>query len=99
MKKTSPEVLIFIEKMKQYIKNAEDIREYFFLDIEGAEDIFINNLTEIAEQNFEKTGFPELTKEQFEVIREKVHLLVLETKKEIYEKFAKNSLLKKFSLN
>ena len=71
---SNPEVLIYVERIKHFLKINEDARNYFIVN--GDEDKFFTNLSKISEKNFKKNGEPELTKEQMESLRLNV---VLET--------------------
>lgn len=61
------EILVYIQKVKNYLKTNEEAREYFI----GESDVddFYKHLTIISEKNFNQNGQPELTKEQFELLR------------------------------
>lgn len=61
------EVLVYLQKVKTYLNSSEDARKYFI----GESDVneFYNQLTIISNKNFETNGQPELTKEQFELLR------------------------------
>lgn len=71
---SNPEVLIYVERVKQFLKINEEARNYFIVN--GDEDKFFSKLSKISERNFKKNGEPELTKEQMESLRLNV---VLET--------------------
>lgn len=64
---SNPEVLIYVERVKHYLKTNEEARNYFIVN--GNEDMFFTRLSKISEKNFEKSGEPELTKEQMESLR------------------------------
>lgn len=63
----SPEVLIYIEKVKNFIDNNSKAKEYFLKNT-NREDFF-HNLAVVAQGNFENIGQAELTTEQFDGIR------------------------------
>lgn len=62
-----PEVLIYIQNLKNFIYKNKNASEYF--SYIGKEDEFFSKVTEYSTENFEKNGHPELTTEQFEEIR------------------------------
>lgn len=75
----SPEVLIYIQTLKNYFENNEETRNYFLAGgIDGEEFFFL--VGEVSQKNFEKTGEPQLTKEQFEFLK-----LTLQTFKMVEE--------------
>jgi hypothetical protein len=84
----SPEVLIYVQNVKNFFKHDVDARNYFLNKVD--EEMFFKYLTDISQKNFEKDGEPVLTKDQFELIR-KTLLLVDITKKEYDEKESLNS--------
>lgn len=61
------EVLIYLQKVKNYLKTNDEARDYFI----GNSDIeeFYDQLSIISSKNFETKGQPELTPEQFELLR------------------------------
>jgi hypothetical protein len=61
------EVLVYLQKIKNYLNTSEDAKNYFI----GQADVdeFYKELTIISNKNFETKGQPELTKEQFELLR------------------------------
>jgi len=63
----SPEVLIYIQKVKTYLENDENARGYFLDGVD--EELFYQHLIEISQKNFEKDGEPTLTQDQFELLR------------------------------
>ena len=65
--KFSPDILIYIQTVKNFLENNEGIRKYFLTNVD--EDLFFENLGQIAEINLTKNGEPQLSKEQFEVLR------------------------------
>jgi hypothetical protein len=65
--KFSPDILIYIQSVKNFLENNEGIRKYFLTNVD--EDLFFENLGQIAEINLTKNGEPQLSKEQFEVLR------------------------------
>jgi len=63
----SPEVLIYINKLRDFLSKNQESKEYFLHGIN--EEIFFEHLTEFSEKNFKENGEPTLTIEQFELIR------------------------------
>lgn len=64
----SPEVLIYIQTLKHYFENNQESRDYFLGGgIDGEEFFFL--VGEVSQKNFEKTGEPQLSKEQFEFLK------------------------------
>jgi hypothetical protein len=63
----NPEVLIYINKVKEYLEKNEEANRYLL----GTNDydLFFDEVLKFAEINFEKKGDATLTKEQFEEIR------------------------------
>ena len=78
----SPEVLIYVQNVRNYLNKDLEARNYFLNEID--EEMFFKYLTEISQKNFEKDGEPILTKDQFELIR-KTLLLIDITKKDFKE--------------
>lgn len=63
----SPEVLIYLQTVKNFLDNNKDAKSYFLSNLN--EEEFFNHILEVAEKNFKKTGEPQLSKEQFEFLR------------------------------
>lgn len=63
----SPEVLIYLQTVKNFLSNNEDAKSYFLSFVD--EEDFYEKLLEISEINFTKNGNPELSREQFEFLR------------------------------
>ena len=88
----SPEVLIYLQTIKNYFENNEETRSYFLSHLD--KDEFFRLVGETSEINFKKTGEPQLSKEQFEFLR--VSLMIFKKAEEtpdehfIYEYNAKN---------
>ena len=78
MDNIGPEVLIYLQQVKNYFKTNVEAREYFIGD--GNEDAFFKHLTEIAEKNFETEGNPMLNKEQFELLRTTIKVVQIAEK-------------------
>lgn len=65
--KMPPDVLVYVQSVKKYFSSNPDAQKYF--SIEGNEQQFFDQITEISQKNYEKNGEPELTIEQFEELR------------------------------
>lgn len=65
--KFSPDILIYIQTVKNFLENNKDTKEYFLTNVD--EESFYVNLGQIAQINLEKNGEPQLSKEQFEILR------------------------------
>lgn len=63
----SPEVLIYIQTVKNYFKTNKEARDYFLS--ESNEELFFKHMAEISQKNFDKEGEVMLNKEQFELLR------------------------------
>ena len=63
----SPEVLIYIQTVKNYFETNKEAREFFLSNSDG--ELFYKHMTEIAQKNFEKNGEATLDREQFELLR------------------------------
>lgn len=63
----SPESLIYLQTIKNYFENNEEARKYFLSNLN--EDEFFNAILKVAENNFKKTGEPQLSQEQLEFLR------------------------------
>ena len=66
----SPEVLIYIQTIKSYLKHNSEAREYFLNN--NNEDDFYKRLTMISQKNFDEAGDEKLSKIQFESLRESI---------------------------
>ena len=73
----SPEVLIYIQTEKKYLKTNKEAREYFLA--ESDEELFFKHLAEISQKNFEKDGEVMLNKEQFELLKSTVRAIKIST--------------------
>lgn len=74
----SSEVLVYIQKIKNYFTQNKESRDYFVVN--GDEDFFFYHLGEISQKNFEKNGDPLLTYDQFELIRRTIILISIVNK-------------------
>lgn len=73
----SPEVLIYVQQVKNYFENNEEAKEYFLSNNDV--EFFFNQLKTISNKNFIKNGNPQLTLEQLELIR-RMSFIVTEKK-------------------
>jgi hypothetical protein len=67
MENLPPEVLIYIQTVKNFFSKNEGTREYFLSQID--EDVFFKFLGDISKKNFEDSGEVMLTEVQFELLR------------------------------
>ena len=72
-KHMSEEVLIYIQNLKHYINSHEEALKYFTMM--NKKDEFFESAVKLSQKNFEDTGEPELTIDQFEEIRQKLYPL------------------------
>lgn len=63
----SPEVLTYLQTVKNFLKKNEEARKYFLSGVD--EDSFYEHLCDIAEKNFATLGEPMLNREQFDLLR------------------------------
>jgi hypothetical protein len=80
MEEFSPEVFIYLQTVKNYLKTNLEARNYFLGDSD--EELFYKHLCEISQKNYEKNGEVMLNKEQFELLRTTVKV-VTTSKKDI----------------
>jgi len=67
MDNVSPEVLIYLQSVKNYFETNKEAKEFFLSN--SNEELFYKHMTEIAQKNFEKNGEATLDREQFELLR------------------------------
>ena len=80
----SPEVLIYVQSVKNYFDTNKEAGEYF---LNGTnEELFFKHLTEIAQKNFSKSGESMLNREQFELLRKTILALSVIEKKSFTKK-------------
>lgn len=70
MDKISPEVLIYLQSVKNYFETNQEAKEFFLSN--SNEELFYKHMTEIAEKNLKKSGTATLDREQFELLRRTV---------------------------
>ena len=66
----SPDVLIYIQNVRKYLTSSEEYVEYFGLN--KNEEEFFDVVIELAQENFEEKGEPQLSIEQFEEAKTKI---------------------------
>lgn len=97
----SPEVLIYIQTVKNYFIKNKEAREYFLNGVD--EELFYKYLGEISQKNFDKEGEVMLNVNQFEFLKKAIKAIsiVKDSKEEqLEEKFFVNVKgYGKFSLN
>lgn len=76
------EVLIYLQKIKSYLNTNKEAREYFIGD--SSIDEFYKHLSIISNKNFETNGQPELTKEQFELLRMTIKVVTIRNQRVFY---------------
>jgi len=69
----SPEVLIYVQTVKNYFEKNEQAREYFIGDLDS--EMFFKHLSEISQKNFNSNGEVMLNKEQFELLRKTIRAI------------------------
>lgn len=81
MDKISPEVLIYIQSVKNYFETNIEAKEYFLSN--SNEELFYKHMTEIAQKNFTKNGEAILNREQFELLRKTITAITVVSKKKV----------------
>ena len=76
------EVLVYLQKVKNYISTNEEAKTYFIGNSDSEE--FYKHLAIISEKNFEENGQPELTQEQFELLRKTILAVSVSKQKLFY---------------
>jgi hypothetical protein len=79
IKNMSPEVLMYIQTVKQFLDKNEESKRYFLKNVD--EETFFKNLEEVAQKNFNSNGEPMLTEIQFELLKRATKVIQI-TKKE-----------------
>ncbi len=78
------EILVYLQKVKNYLNSNDEAREYFIGNSDAEE--FYKHLTIISEKNFVDNGQPELTKEQFELLRKTILAVTISKQDVFYSK-------------
>lgn len=63
-----PEVLIYMNKVKDYILNNKNAKDFILSNCDN-EDIFFYEMEKISIHNFTKYGDPELSRKQLDELR------------------------------
>ena len=77
MDNVSPEVLIYLQTVKNYFQTNNEAKLYFLSN--SNEELFYKHMTEIAQKNYEKNGEATLDREQFELLRKTVSAIAVTT--------------------
>jgi hypothetical protein len=77
MDNISPEVLIYLQTVRNYFETNIDAKSYFLSN--SNEELFYKHMTEIAQKNFEKNGDATLDREQFELLRRTIAAISVTT--------------------
>jgi hypothetical protein len=77
MDNVSPEVLIYLQTVKNYFETNSETKSYFLSN--SNEELFYKHMTEIAQKNYEKNGDATLDREQFELLRRTVAAISVTT--------------------
>ena len=83
MDKLSPEVLIYIQSVKNYFQKNDEAIEYFIANSD--EEQFFKHLSEISQKNFDKNGEVMLDKNQFELLRTTTMVITIAVKEDFPE--------------
>lgn len=67
MKETPSEVLLYIQKIKDFFNKSEETKNYFLSNVD--EELFFKNVTIVSENNLTSYNEVMLTIQQFESIR------------------------------
>lgn len=81
MDNVSPEVLIYLQTVKNYFEINKEAREFFLSNSD--EELFYKHMSEIAQKNFEKNGDATLDREQFELLRKTIAAITVIKRVEI----------------
>jgi hypothetical protein len=81
MDNVSPEVLIYLQTVKNYFEINKEAREFFLSNSD--QELFYKHMSEIAQKNFEKNGDATLDREQFELLRKTITAIAVIKRVEI----------------
>jgi hypothetical protein len=84
MDKISPEVLIYLQSVKNYFETNTEARDFFLKD--SNEELFYEHMKKIAQLNFDKKGDATLDREQFELLRRTIVAITIATSKTFVKK-------------
>lgn len=76
----SPEVLIYIQTVKNFFEKNIEAKDYFLKNLD--EKIFFKYLAEISEKNFKTNGEVALSVDQFELLKRTVIAISISKKTE-----------------
>lgn len=76
------DVLVYLQKIKTFLKNNQEARDYFIGNADV--DKFYEQMSIISNKNYEKSGQPELSKEQFEALRTTMIVLSIQKQRVFY---------------
>lgn len=76
------DVLVYLQKIKTFLKNNQEVRDYFIGNADV--DKFYEQMSIISNKNYEKSGQPELSKEQFEALRTTMIVLSIQKQRVFY---------------
>lgn len=76
------EVLVYVQKVKKYLETNQEAKEYFIG--ESNADEFFKHLEIISEKNYEENGEPELSREQFELLRKTITAVTISKQRVFY---------------
>ena len=77
-----PEILIYINKLKEYLSKNQSAREHFVGNLDEVE--FMEHVTEVAIKNFIEKGDPTLSMEQFEYVRKIMRVVEIGSRDKSY---------------
>jgi len=92
MKDYKPEILIYLNQVKNYLKSNIEANNYFMVEVNPT--LFFSKLCEISEKNFEDNGDPHLTPTQFELLKKEMEITI-----PLPKTFEKISIFGTYSLN
>lgn len=79
MDNISPEVLIYLQQVKNYFESNNEAREFFLGNSD--EELFYKHLSEIAQKNFEEKNEATLDRDQFELLRRTILAITISKSK------------------
>ena len=79
MEKISPEVLMYVQSVRNYFNGNKEAKEFFLSNSD--EESFYEHLTEIAQKNFDEKSEATLNREQFELLRRTILAITISKNK------------------
>ena len=73
MKKYSPEVLLYVSKIKHFIKNNLEASTYFLTDTD--EKTFFECIADKSQRIFDERKIPELNEEEFNEVKRTIEIV------------------------